>query len=250
MTGTRSVLSVLLLMVVVPVTGCAWTVRGLSLPENPSPNDLLVTFNQIELNKSTSGDVLASVRYPDDQLIVQAQNTLGISGPRTPVNRTWLTMVSFGESLAVSGKYFVLVDDKPKAFMYKKFTRARLDAEKIVTPEVLTKNYPDEETKNVAILRDILTGFNASATEIKLSDTRSRSCAMAVDQLMNQILTRFKITPAEAMHFDCAEGIAFEHPTMGKGRFRMVLDGEIVKLKMIVGSVSDDMEKLPDVQSM
>jgi hypothetical protein len=250
MTAARSVLFLMLLSAALPLAGCAWTARGLSAPEKPSPQDLLATFNDTALGKSTSGDALAAVRYPEFQLVVNGQNGLAVSGPRTAGSRTWLTLFSFGDSLTVSGKYFFLINDKPTAFMYKKFIRARLDAEKIITPEVLAKNYSDEEARNVAILSDILTGFGAAAKEVKVSDTRTRSCAMAVHDLLSQILAKLAASPSEAMHFDNPAGIAFDHATMGPGRFRMIVEGDVVKLKVIVGSVSEDMASLPDVKNM
>jgi hypothetical protein len=247
---SRFVTSIALLFVCTVFSGCAWTVRGLTPPESPSPEQLIATFNDTKLTQSSAGDVLAAVQYPDLQIVTHSQNAVAVSGPRDPAPRTWLTMVSFDESLAASGKYFMLINDKPQAFMYTKFIRARLDAEKIVTPEVLAANYPDEEARDMAILRDILDGFNASAREVRLIDTRTRACSMATDQLLGEIITGLKRSPADATRLADRGGAPFNHSTMGKGRFRMVVEGEVVRLKVFVGSASEDFARIPDVQNM
>jgi hypothetical protein len=250
MTGSRFLASAVLLFVCTTLTGCGWAVRGLTPPERPNATELLATFDGTSLNQSTAGDVLSNVPYPTLQFVMQGQNTVGISGPKPTRNRTWLTVVSFGESLAASGKYFSLINDKPQAFMYSRLLRARFDAEKIVTPEVLTKNYPDEESKNIAVLRDILDGFDAAAREVKLSDPRARSSSMAAHRLLNEILVRLKTAPIEASLLADLKGMPFDDATMGKGRLRMVIEGDIVKLKVIVGSVSADFARIPGVKNM
>jgi hypothetical protein len=242
--------SLVLLCVCLCLAGCAWTLRGLTPPERPNVQELLATFDETVINQSNAGDVLAAVRYPTLQYVTQSQNIVAISGPKPVRNRTWITLVSFGESLTASGKYFFLINDKPQAFLYQKLILARLDAEKVVTPEVLTKNYPDEEAKNIAILRDIQDGFNAAAREVKLSDPRIRSCYMAASRLLNELLTRLKTAPAEASRFADPAGMPFDDSLMGAGRLRLVVDGDIARLKIIVGSVSEEMARLPDVQRM
>jgi hypothetical protein len=250
MTGSRLVSSVLLLSACLALTGCDWAARGITPPERPNANELMVTFNKTTLNQSSSGDVVASVLYPTLQYVTQSQNTVAISGSKRIRARNWLTLISFGERLTASGKYFFLINDKPQAFMYTKLILARLDVEKTITPEVLNKNYPDEEVKNIAILRDILSGFNASVREVKSSDAHIRSCSMAVDQLLGEILTRLKTSSIEASRFADPDGMPFDNSNMGTGRLRMVIEGDIVKLKIIIGSVSEDMATIPDVKNM
>ena len=240
----------LLLSVCMALAGCDWAARGITPPERPNANELMTTFNKTTLNQSSSGDVVASVLYPTLQFVTQGQNTVAVSGPKPVRARTWLTLISFGESLTASGKYFFLINDQPQAFMYTKLILARMDVEKVVTPEVLNKNYPDEEAKNIAILRDILDGFNASAREVKSSDIHIRNCSMAADQLLTEILTRLKTSSIEASRFAGPAGMPFDHSNMGKGRLRMVVEGNIVKLKIIIGSVSEDMASIPDVKNM
>lgn len=240
----------LLLSVCMTLAGCDWAARGLTPPERPDARELMATFNKTTLNQSSAGDVVASVLYPTHQFIAQSQNTVAISGPKPVRARAWLTLVSFGESLTASGKYFFLINDKPQAFMFTKLILARMDVEKVITPEVLKKNYPDEEAKNIAILRDILNGFNTSVREVKSSDAHIRSCSMAANQMLTEILTRLKTSSIEASRFADPAGMPVDNSNMGKGRLRMVVEGDIVKLKIIIGSVSEDMASIPDVKNM
>jgi|GEM_PF-4054530 len=250
MTASRLVTFLALLLLVPGVSGCAWSVRGVMPQESPSPTDLLVTFNDITLNTSTAGDALSAVRYPELHLVSQSQNSVAVSGPQDKADRTWLTLVHFGESLTADGKYFFLINDKPRGFMHSRFTLARLDAEKIITPEVLAANYPDQDARNIAILRDVLAGFRASADELKLSDPRTRASSMAAQRVLNEILTMLKTAPAEASRFPDVEGMPFNDSLMGKGRLRMLIDGDVARLKIIVGNASDNFATMPDVQNM
>jgi len=255
MTSTKGIAFVMLAGCMA-VSGCAWTARGLSAPEKPTPDELLATYRNTTLNQATAGDVLTMVRNPELQLVMQSPNVVAISGPKDQpgtswqTNRIWMTIVTFGESLTASNKYFYLVNDKPQAFMHDKYIRARFDVERTVTKEVLTKNYPDEEAKNIAILRDVLAGFNESAKEVKFMDTRVRSCAMSVDQVMNAIVVKLKASPIEASRLADPGGLPFEDLNMGKGHIRMVVSGDVAKVILIIGSVSEDMASIPDVQRM
>ena len=247
---SRFMTSVVLLTVLTGLPGCAWTARGLMPPEGPGPAELMATFNETALGQSNAGDVLMAVRYPDLQIVTHGQHAVAVSGPVKPAQRAWLTLVSFDESLAASGKYFFLINYKPRAFLYAKFLRARLDIEKVINPEVLAKNYPDEESRDVAIFRDLIDGFSASAREIRLIDSRTRACAMAGEQLLGEILTGLRKSPADAGRIADRAGVPFDHSTMGKGRYRMVVEGEVARLKIIIGSISEDFDRIPDTQNM
>ncbi|HSV27043.1 MAG TPA: hypothetical protein VLH60_04040 [Sedimentisphaerales bacterium] len=247
---SRFITSVVLLTALMGLPGCAWTARGLKPPEKPGPAELMATFNETALRQSNAGDVLMAVRHHDLQMVTQGQHAVAVSGPVLPAQRTWLTLVTFDESLTASGKYFFLINDEPRAFLYTRTLRARFDIEKVITPEVLAANYPDEESRVIAVFRDLTNGFIASTREVRLADNRTRACAMAGGQLLGEILTGLTRTPVDAGRIASTAGVPFDHSTMGKGRYRMVIEGDVARLKIIVGSVREDFDRIPDAQTM
>lgn len=235
-------------------SGCAWFARGSDAPEAPTPLQLLATFKGTELGVSTSGDVLASMSYlsyPGIEIPTTSQTTVSISGPQDLADRTWMTLISFGEdNLTADGKYFMYVNDKPRGFFHHKVTNARMDIEKVITPSVLTANYPTEEEKNLAVIRDCLKGFNAAARALKTQDRRVRSCTMAGNQLLNERITDYTASPSSMGPITSMTGLAFDTPELGSGRMKMVIKGNIVKLKMVCGPVASDFSQMPEMRAM
>jgi hypothetical protein len=251
MTPSRYLVVASLLVMLSLSSGCAWIQRGSSPPESPTALDLLGEFKATELEKSTSGDVLSVVAFPGIEVVSSSQNAVSITGPQDLADRTWATLVSFGDdTLTANGKYFVYVNDKPRGFFHHKVTNARLDVEKIITPEVLTANYPNPEEMRIAVIRDALKGFTATASSVKTQDRRLRSCAMVATQLFEGRITEYKASPSSIGPIDSLTGLAFDTPELGKGRIKMVVNGNVVKLKMVCGPVTSDFSQMPEVQNM
>jgi hypothetical protein len=245
---------VLLLAMLSLSSGCAWMERGGSPPESPTALQLLATFKATELGTSTSGDVLSSMSdlsFPGIEVISTSQNAVSISGPQDLADRTWMTLISFGDdTLTANGKYFFYINDKPRGFFHHKVTNARMDVEKVITPEVLTANYADEEQMHLAIIRDVLKGFTAASGSVKTQDRRVRSCAMAATELLGERITEYKASGASMGPITGLTGLAFDTPELGSGRIKMVISGNIVKLKMVCGPVASDFSLMPEVQAM
>jgi hypothetical protein len=254
MTFARFAVAASLLTMLSLSTGCAWMQRGSSPPESPTPLQLLTTFKASELGTSSSGDVLSSLTdlsFPGIEIVSSSQNAISVAGPIDLADRTWATIVSFGEdTLTVDAKYFIYVNDKPRGFFHHKVTNARMDVEKYISPDVLSANYPNEEERNLAVIRDILKGLTSAARNLKTQDSRVRSCVMAGNQLLEQRIAQYKASPSSMATISGMTGTAFDTPELGKGRIKLIVSNNVASLKMVCGPVSSDFTLMPEVRAM
>jgi hypothetical protein len=60
--------------------------------------------------------------------------------------------------------------------------------------------------------------------------------AMVVNQALQVVLTRLNASPALAANLTRPEGLHFDHISFNKGRVQMFIDGDLVTVKMMLGS--------------
>ena len=72
----------------------------------------------------------------------------------------------------------------------------------------------------------------------------------ANEHSLNGILQELDQSPAKAVRLSELSGLDFDHVNFGRGKIRMVLRDDIVKVKIKIGSVVKSFSKQPDVIGM
>jgi hypothetical protein len=212
------------------------------------------------LTLSTSGDVLAMIQNPDDELLSQSESVVASWGKEGKKDRThWFNMVAFDEeAMTAVRKYaFILEETQTRGGNRTPQPALRYDAEMVMSGEVLDNAYASNNAKLLAVLTEARRLFKQDSAEVTFDSDVLRGSVMMVHQAMNTVITKLTQSPAYAAQMPLLEGMSFDHPTLGESRIRLVVEENIVKVKIKAGKswFQDGFEKMPfethpDVQNM
>jgi hypothetical protein len=224
---------ILLLIAVAFFSGCAIPVER----EESVFNRYYVTM----LKFTSSSDILGMIHEGEEEILSQSESVVASWGEKEDGKQFWFNIVSFDEEeLKAIRKYAFLVDEKTASgwFVLPKYgpsTRLRFDAQAVVDAEVLDEPYPNDNFKKIAILRDLAAGFSDDIGQLTAEGRTLRSSSMMIKQAVNAVLTKLDISPALAIRLAEPAGLSFDHMTIGKSKVRMLIEDDIVKLKIKCG---------------
>lgn len=211
-------------------------------------------FYSTRLKYSTSADILNVIQDDENELVSQSESVVASWGEARECSVLWFNMVTFDEEeLTAVRKYGFLVNEKAKGFHLVPEEKMRLDAEVVLSAEIIEEPYANENEKRIKILRTVLESFSKDMPQISMDSQVLKSSSMMVKQVLNTVLVQLDQSPALAVKLSRLKGMSFDHMTFGPGRIRMVLTKDIVKVKIKVGKGwlgLDKFEKHPDVINM
>ena len=194
------------------------------------------------LKFTSSSDILGMIHEDTEkEILSQTESVIASWGEKEDGKQFWFNIVSFDEEeLTAIRKYAFLVDEKTASgwFVlpsYGPSTRLRFDAAAVIDAEVLDEPYPNENVKKIAILRNLASDFKDDIGQLTAEGKALSSSAMMIKQAINAILTKLDESPALAIRLAEPAGLSFDHMTIGKSRVRMLIEDDIVKLKIKCG---------------
>ena len=226
------------------------------LPDKrPYVAHLADSYYQIDLRQSTSADVLTVIERPQyNELLSQSESVVASWGEKRRDRRLrqmWFNMAAFDEeTLAVSRKHFFVIDERPKGFLMRRQLKMRFDTEMVFEKEFLEKPYANQNARRTEILRKVLEKFRDDIRQVREDNKHLASCGMLVNQTFEGILTKLDGVPQLASKLSDLAGLEFDHISMGKGRSRLVIGDDIVKVKIKIGSIVRRFHTQQDVIDM
>lgn len=214
------------------VCGCTWI--GSMLPEKPLYNaELDNNFLQTILRQSTSADVLAAIyQMPEYELLSQSQSVVASWGQKQKARKMWFNMVAFDEDkLTAKRKYFFVIREAKAFWSFRKHS-CRFDTEMVMNREILDKPFANENARRTAVLQQVLESFREDIRQLREDNKNFASCGMIVNQTLKAILQQLNHSPILASKLSGQAGLDFDHITLGKGKIRMELYGDIVKVNV------------------
>lgn len=206
------------------------------------------------LKFSSSADILGIIQQGEGELISQSESVVASWGKELDNSILWFNMVAFDEEdLMARRKYAFFINEKVKGFSVVPAKKLRFDTEMVLDAEVVEEPYANENQKRIAILRVVLDNFNTDIIEITADSQILKSSSMLVKQVLNTILVKLDQSPALAARLNGLKGMSFDHITLGDAKIRMLIEGDIVKVKIKVGKDwfnQQGFEKHPDVINM
>jgi hypothetical protein len=243
---------VIIFMFVTLSGGCSATSkrRRLSFEQR-----LSAPYDQTTIKQSLTLDVLPMIqRSPDEirpgydgtELLSKGLNVVAALGQDKDGYQTWYNMFAFHEyRLNVIRKYFFFVDDRPGMFVTGRGRGLRFDCEQILSQEMLGGTYAAESDRQAAILRYVLENLRKDIDELGADVEKPGQNNKMLDvsgMLMNQtfemIFLRLESSPMLAGRLSQDSGIEFEHRSFDKGKVQMVVENDVVKIKIRVGEVA------------
>jgi len=204
------------------------------------------------LNISNSSDVISAIRDDEGaELVSQSESVVASWGEAKNTSIMWFNAIAFNEEdLTAVRKYGFVVDEKAKSYRFLSVLNMRFDAELIMNPDVLDAPYVDANARKIAVLRQVLKKFGDDIIQITGDSQVLDSSSAMVKQVLKRILYQLDHSPALAGRFEKLEGMKFDQMNFGDGRVRMLIEGDLVKLKFKVGSYVKDFEEHLDVIAM
>ena len=227
---------------------------GLQREEIPYEEELLSAYNRTQLNKSITLDVLPMLQSSQHDQLSHSDSVVAALGQGKKGYKSWFTMVAFDENkLTAKRKCFFVIDEKVtrspanrnRVFLEPKRGLA-FDCEATIERELLDESDTTEFAKQIAILKQVSKDLRSDVDELSediegsAGDNKALNvCAMLLNQVFGTILLTLETSPALTARLSDAAGIEFDHINFDKGRVRMVVDGDIVKIKIRLGAAAD-----------
>jgi hypothetical protein len=226
------------LLVVFGLCGCS-VVEYFRSEKPPYDEELSASYYQTKLKESSSADVLATIHRPEYELLSQSKSVVASLGQKKKGHKIWFNMVAFDENKpAARRKYFFVVDEKAKGFLFWPRQSLTFDSEMVLETEVLDKPYANENARRIAMLRQVLKNARKDTDELAQDNKMLGICGMLINQTLNTVLQKLDKSPVLASKLSDADGLGFDHITLGKGSIGMGITDDIVKVKVKVGSLT------------
>jgi len=189
------------------------------------------------LKLSTSADVLAMVQDPDTEMLSQSDSVVAAWGVKGKKDRThWFNMVAFDQDqMNAVRKYGFILEELNEGWNRTPKPALRLDAAYVMEADVLDAAYANSNEKLIEILTAAKEKFDADAKELTFDSQSFRNSTIMVQQAFKSVLYKLSQSPAYAAKLPLYEGLTFDHPILDDSCIRMVIQDDIVKVKIKCG---------------
>lgn len=211
------------------------------------------TFNRYymtSLEVSTSADVIPMIGAKDESL-TQGENAVVSWGETKEGSVIFFNAVAFDDTTSRAiRKYAFVANPKAKGFGCNAVQTMRFDAELVINPNVINEPYANDNARKIAIMKSVLADFTSDLTPLIKDGKTLNSSLLMVKQLMKGLIYHLDASPALAANLQNITGMKFDHMTLDAGKTRMLIDGDIVKLKVMTGCAVHSFDKRLDVAGM
>jgi hypothetical protein len=209
--------------------------------EPPSNKQLYGMYKQTTLRQSTSAEILArfaEIETPKYALLSQSKSVVAVYGEKKSGEKLWFNIVAFDENeLVARRKYVMIYDERPKQLFVRPWEGTDFGCQIVLPKDILDEPYADENARRIAILRQVEADLRKDTAEVGVDNKMISGCGMMLGQTMSDLLIRLDASPALAGRFGEPNGLNFEQRSaLDKGRLRMVVDNDIVTIRMQLGS--------------
>lgn len=210
-------------------------------------------YDKTVLKQSTSADVLSYIQDTKTEHLSQSESVLASWGNDWDSRTHWFNMAAFDEEQLTATRKYVFTQEDYRGPNTKPRSILRLDASAVIDSQTLNAAYPTQNQKSVEILKKLRTSFLDDSKSVDFESQKLQSSSMMAAQTFNILLTMLTQSPAMAEDLTKPEGLEFNHMIHGTSRARMLIEGDIVKLKIKAGDgwfKHEPFEKHEDVKNM
>lgn len=203
----------------------------------PSNEQIYAVYRQTVLKQSTSADVLTLFGKPEYALLSQSKSIIALAGQKKKGYKSWFNMAAFDEnSLIANRKYVFIADERPKQVFVEPWEGVDFDCQMVLPKEVLDEPYANENARRIAILKRVGADTRKDTSEVGADNAVIAMCGMIVGQAIDALAVKLDGSPALAAGLSEPEGLEFEHTSFNKGRLHIVVEDDLVTVKMRLGS--------------
>jgi hypothetical protein len=155
----------------------------------------------------------------------------------------WFDIVSFDESeLIAKRKYYFISHERPKQLFVEPWEGVDFGCQMVLSRDILDEPYADENARRIAILKKVDADTRKDTMEIGADNAMLSLSGMMAGQGMESLLAKLSASPAFAARLSEPNGVEFDHINLDKGRLRMIINNDIVTVKMRLGSFGKDVK--------
>lgn len=223
--------------------GCGF-VEFLTPEGPPFYGQLWDTYNRTKLKESTSSDVLAMIHGSKHELLSRSKSVVASSGQKRRSYHKWLNMVAFDENeLTAKRKYLLVINERPKILFTEPWEGVTYDSEMVLESEVLDEPYANENARLIAILRQVLENVRKDIDEVRADNKVLDISGMVINQALSAVLVKLDESAALASKLSDPGGFDFSHISFDRGKIQMLVEDDVVTVKMMLGSFVRYFEK-------
>ncbi|MGD0552820.1 MAG: hypothetical protein ABSB25_09230 [Sedimentisphaerales bacterium] len=205
----------------------------------PINKQIYAQYQQTTLKQSTSAEVLSRfvTLTPKDALLSQSKSIAAIAGTTKFGHKMWFNIVTFDESeLIAKRKYYFISHERPKQLFVEPWEGVDFGCQMVLSKETLEQPYADENARRIAVLKKVDADTRKDTMDIGADNATLSLSGMMAGQGMESLLVKLNASPALAARLSEPNGLEFDHINLDKGKLRMVIDNDIVTVKMRLGS--------------
>jgi hypothetical protein len=204
----------------------------------PYDAELYATYDETVLKVSSSSGVLPVIHRPTDELLSQSKSVVASAGQKRKGRERWFHMVAFDENkLTARRKYLLIVDDRPN-LLEEPRKSVSFDCEMVLDSDVLEHPYANDNARRIAILERVQQNARKDGSEVGPDNELLNTCGMLVNQILEAALVELESSPALAARLSERAGMDFSHVNLDKGKIQMLVEADIVKVKMRLGRLA------------
>jgi len=110
------------------------------------------------------------------------------------------------------------------------------DCQMVLPKEVLDEPYANENARRIAILKQVGAETRQDTKEVGADNEVLARSGMIIGQGIDSVVVKLDGSPALAARLSEPEGLEFEEMSFDKGRLRLVVEDDVVTVKMLLGS--------------
>jgi hypothetical protein len=103
--------------------------------------------------------------------------------------------------------------------------------------EVLEEPYANENARRIAVLKQVLANARKDIDEVSSDNKMLDVGGMLINQALETVLVKLDSSPVLATRLSEPAGVDFSHINLGRGKIQMLVENDIVKVKMRLGSL-------------
>ena len=212
---------------------------------DPTNQQIYVQYRQTILKQSTSAEVLSQFGTPTYALVSQSKSIAALVGTTKFGHKMWFQMVSFDENeLIAKRKYYFISHERPKQLFVEPWEGVDFGCQMVLSKEILGEPYADENARRIAILKKVDADIRKDTIDIGADNAMLSLSGTMTGQGVESLLVKLNASPALAARLSEPNGLEFDHINFDKGKLRMVIDNDIVTVKMRLGSFGKDFLKV------
>ncbi|MHC4737723.1 MAG: rubredoxin, partial [Planctomycetota bacterium] len=100
----------------------------------------------------------------------------------------------------------------------------------------LDKPYSNENARRIEILRQVQEYAHSDIEELSADNKIISVSGMLINQGLETALVKLDVSPALAIKLDQKDAVDFDHLSFTKGKIQMVVEDDVVRVKMRLGS--------------